>query len=122
MSEAIAAVFEWVNALGDGVGDAEQTLGILEKVDEVLGVLGHRASVEDDIKSLAASIDAARVDKNFTQADAIRADLIARRLQSPNHPRRHHRRKAPGVATRCSPGSPRTGQHYVRVTKSSAAL
>lgn len=78
MSQALAAVFEWMNALGDGVGDATETLGVLEKIDSVLGVLGS-ASPEpepDEADDLARQIDAARSAKDFGKADEIRATLL----------------------------------------------
>ena len=78
MSEALAAVFEWMNGLGEGVGEAAETLGVLRKIDSVLGVLSTQAELEapDEAEDLAGQIDAARAAKDFAKADEIRSRLL----------------------------------------------
>jgi cysteinyl-tRNA synthetase len=79
MSEALAAVFEWLNDLGDGVGDPRETLGVLERIDSVLGILDGAVASPDqdgDVVALAHQIDAARSAKDFAAADALRQRLL----------------------------------------------
>ena len=80
MAEALAGVNEWLNVLGDGVGEAGETLGVLAKVDAVLAVLDGDAAagpaVPDEAADFARQIDAARAAKDFAAADAIRQRLL----------------------------------------------
>lgn len=83
VAEAIAAVFEWTNRLGEsggGVGeDAAETLGVLGKIDAVLGILGESAEAKDEnVVALAKEIDDARAARDFATADAIRQRLLDR--------------------------------------------
>ena len=75
MSEALAAVFEWVN---DAPAANPETLGVLRKIDSVLAVLdgAEATDVPDEAGNYARRIDAARASRDFAAADAIRAELL----------------------------------------------
>jgi cysteinyl-tRNA synthetase len=79
VAAAVAAVFEWVNNL-PADADAAETLGVLNKVDQVLGFLplNNATSADTELENRASEIDAARAAKDFAQADTLRADLLAR--------------------------------------------
>ena len=75
LSAALAAVFEWVNTVPP---TNDETLGVLAKVDAVLGVLSESAEVDDDVVALAKQIDDARAAKDFAKSDELRKDLLDR--------------------------------------------
>ncbi len=81
MSEALASVNEWLNALGEGAGDPAETLGLLKKIDSVLGVLPEAGAAEarqadDEAAAFARRIDDARAARDFAAADAVRQEAI----------------------------------------------
>lgn len=77
MAGALAAVFEFVN---EPAADPAESLAVLRKFDQVLGVLpAADASGDDDSWAIgkSAALDAARADKDYAGADAIRDELQA---------------------------------------------
>ena len=81
MSAGLAVVFEWLNDLGETVGDPRETLGVLARIDTVLGVLsapGAAATdrITEDVITLARQIDEARAGRDFAKADALRQRLL----------------------------------------------
>jgi cysteinyl-tRNA synthetase len=80
MSAGLAVVFEWLNDLGETVGDPRETLGVLARIDTVLGVLpapgGETGRITEDVATLARQIDDARAGKDFAKADALRQRLL----------------------------------------------
>jgi cysteinyl-tRNA synthetase len=86
-SEALAAVFDLVrdvNVAMDAGGflsdDRQQVLGLLERIDSVLGVLGPAEAemLEPDIEQRIEDRNAARRNRDFAAADQIRDELAAR--------------------------------------------
>jgi cysteinyl-tRNA synthetase len=78
VAAALAAVFSWANDLPTNADPAE-TRAVLEKVDRVVGFLPKQADESaDETVDLARQIDAARAANDFSTADAIRSDLLAR--------------------------------------------
>ena len=92
-AEALAALFVFVNRVNGELDaaaevaecDLEAAKGALASMDEVMGLLGvarEGFGVDDDfaseIESLIAERKAARGDKDFARADAIRDDLAER--------------------------------------------
>ncbi|MEM1109329.1 MAG: cysteine--tRNA ligase [Planctomycetota bacterium] len=75
---ALGAVFEFVNEPSD---DPAEALGVLQKFDAVLGVLPAAESTgsgdADWAVGRSAALDAARADKDYAAADAIRDELQA---------------------------------------------
>ncbi|MEL7237813.1 MAG: cysteine--tRNA ligase, partial [Planctomycetota bacterium] len=81
MSGALAAVFEWINTTPAADGEA---LGVLAKIDAVLGVLDAGGTdLGDDVAALAQAIDDARAAKDFAKSDALRKDLLDRPAARP---------------------------------------
>ena len=92
-AEALAALFVFVNRVNGELDaavevaecDLEAARAALASMDEVIGLLGvarEDLGVDDDfaseIESLIAERKAARGDKDFARADAIRDDLAER--------------------------------------------
>jgi len=86
-SRALAAMFEFrrdVNTAMDagefGGGDREAVLGLLTRIDSVLGVLGEEQQqlLDPEIESKIEERNAARRARNFTLADQIRTELAER--------------------------------------------
>jgi len=76
MAGALAVVFEFVS---DPPGDAAEALGVMQKFDQVLGVLpvsnGGSADGDGWAAEKITALDAARVAKDYAAADAIRDEL-----------------------------------------------
>jgi cysteinyl-tRNA synthetase len=86
-SGALAAVFDLVRDVnitldaGEfGEDDRQAVLGLLERIDSVLGVLGsgEEEMLDPEIESKIEERNAARRARNFALADQIRDDLLAR--------------------------------------------
>ena len=84
ISAALAVVFSWVK---DEHRNAAESLGVLEQVDRVLGVLDpveaftvqktdDEAAGDDPVAIACAEIDKARAMNNYQKADALRQQLI----------------------------------------------
>jgi cysteinyl-tRNA synthetase len=82
ISGALGSVFEFisqVNQMMSGLRqkDAAAILAYLERLNTVLGVLerGDGVSLEAEIEAKIAQLESARRDKDYSRADAIRAEL-----------------------------------------------
>lgn len=77
MAGALAVVFEFVNGPS---ADAAESLGVMRKFDQVLGVLSvanHAGEDESWASGKCEALDAARAGKDYAGADAIRDELQA---------------------------------------------
>ncbi|MBB6430915.1 cysteine--tRNA ligase [Algisphaera agarilytica] len=78
---ALASVFEYINenpAAGMSAEASAESLGVIRCFDQVLGVLPVADAAGDDeawASEKAAALDAARADKDYAAADAIRGEL-----------------------------------------------
>lgn len=76
MAGALAVVFDFVRQRHP---DAAESLGVLRKLDHVLGVLPTLGDLDRDadadVADRCAALDKARAAKDFARADAIRAEL-----------------------------------------------
>ena len=72
---ALGVVFEF---LGGEHPDPSESMGVLRKMDGVLGVLPKDgvSDADDDITAKCAAIDDARANRDFDAADQLRAELI----------------------------------------------
>lgn len=73
---ALGVVFEF---LRETTLPAAESLAVLRKLDTVLGVLpaeGEASGADDEVSKQCQALDQARADKNFTEADRIRQELI----------------------------------------------
>ena len=85
-ADAISAVFELISDINVAVKDgcskefAEQALGVLQELADVLGILQDSGDegIDDDIQALVDERQEARKNKNFARADEIR-DMLAER-------------------------------------------
>ena len=78
VSGALGVAFKW---LGDDHPDPAESLAVLERIDSVLGVLESpdlrvAVTAPDDVDDKCRRIDAARAEKNYDLADALRQELI----------------------------------------------
>ena len=72
-AKAIGVVFEYVN--GEGEKDP-QSAAVMKAFDSVLAVLDTATSSDGGIEALCEALDAARAEKNFEEADALRQRII----------------------------------------------
>lgn len=85
-ADAIAAVFEYVKFINTNTGAdsskeyLEKLYGRLEKLTDVLGIIIDRKEemLDADIEALIEERQAARKEKNFARADAIREELLSK--------------------------------------------
>ena len=85
-ADAIAAVFEYVKYINTNVGQdsskefLERLYGRLSTLTDVLGIIVDRKEemLDADIEALIEERQAARKEKNFARADAIREELLAK--------------------------------------------
>ncbi|HUS80587.1 MAG TPA: DALR domain-containing protein, partial [Armatimonadota bacterium] len=95
---AMAAVFELVRDVNVllaegrvGYAGARQVLDLLADADSVLGIIEHeKGSVDAEIEALIAERQQVRADRNFSRADEIRDELLARGIaieDTPQGPR-----------------------------------
>ena len=85
-ADAIAAVFEYVKFINTNTGAdsskeyLEKLYGRLERLTDVLGITIDRKEVmlDADIEALIEERQAARKEKNFARADAIREELLSK--------------------------------------------
>ena len=95
---AMGAVFELVRDVNVllaegrvGYAGARQVLDLLADADSVLGIIEHeKGSVDAEIEALIAERQQARADRNFSRADEIRDELLARGIvieDTPQGPR-----------------------------------
>ena len=85
-ADAIAAVFEYVQFINTNTGAdsskeyLEKLYGRLEKLTDVLGIIIDRKEemLDADIEALIEERQAARKEKNFARADAIREELLSK--------------------------------------------
>ncbi len=84
MSGAVGGLFKWLGEVGTADAKSSQTpgeiLGVLRKIDTVLGVLNATDGVGDsdgafNAEALASQIDQARAAKDFATADRLRQEL-----------------------------------------------
>ena len=86
IAEARAALFDLItagnralDAGGARPGEARAVLGLLDRMDGVLGYLkAPEASIDPELAALLEARAAARKDKNWAEADRIRGELAAR--------------------------------------------
>ena len=95
---AMGAVFELVRDVNVllaegrvGYAGARQVLDLLADADSVLGIIEHeKGSVDAEIEALIAERQQVRADRNFSRADEIRQELLARGIvieDTPQGPR-----------------------------------
>ena len=85
-ADAIAAVFDYVKYINTNVGQdsskefLERLYGSLSTLTDVLGIIVDRKEemLDADIEALIEERQAARKEKNFARADAIREELLAK--------------------------------------------
>ena len=85
-ADAIAAIFEYVKYINTNVGQdsskefLERLYGRLSTLTDVLGIIVDRKEemLDADIEALIEERQAARKEKNFARADAIREELLAK--------------------------------------------
>ena len=85
-ADAIAAVFEYVKFINTNTGAdsskeyLEKLYGRLERLTDVLGIIIDRKEemLDADIEALIEERQAARKEKNFARADAIREELLSK--------------------------------------------
>ena len=85
-ADAIAAVFDYVKYINTNVGQdsskefLERLYGRLSTLTDVLGIIVDRKEemLDADIEALIEERQAARKEKNFARADAIREELLAK--------------------------------------------
>ena len=85
-ADAVAAVFEYVKFINTNTGAdsskeyLEKLYGRLEKLTDVLGIIIDRKEemLDADIEALIEERQAARKEKNFARADAIREELLSK--------------------------------------------
>ena len=85
-ADAIAAVFEYVKFINTNTGAdsskeyLEKLYGRLERLTDVLGIIIDRKEemLDADIEALIEERQAARKEKNFVRADAIREELLSK--------------------------------------------
>ena len=85
-ADAIAAVFDYVKYINTNVGQdsskefLERLYGRLSTLTDVLGIIVDRKEemLDADIAALIEERQAARKEKNFARADAIREELLAK--------------------------------------------
>ena len=85
-ADAIAAVFEYVKFINTNTGAdsskeyLEKLYGRLERLTDVLGIIIDRKEemLDADIEALIEERQAARKEKNFDRADAIREELLSK--------------------------------------------
>ena len=85
-ADAIAAVFEYVKFINTNTGAdsskeyLEKLYGRVEKLTDVLGIIIDRKEemLDADIEALIEERQAARKEKNFARADAIREELLSK--------------------------------------------
>lgn len=86
ISGALAVVFDWI---GRGADEPAVRLGVLRKVDSVLGLLGETETrlaeppaggatdeIDGRVKELCRQVDAARARKDFAAADELRRQIV----------------------------------------------
>ena len=77
ISAALAVVHAWISQQPE---DPREALGVLEKIDRVLGLSDLDAPATDthtDLDAICKQIDAARAAKDYATADRLRNELIA---------------------------------------------
>jgi len=99
ISVALAALFDMVrevNRLEPSKTDAAKALGFLDRVDNVLGVLGEeeKADLAENVEALIQQREEARKAKNFEEADRIRDELTAMGIALEDTPQGVRWRKA----------------------------
>ena len=86
-SKALAAVFEFRREVNTAIDagefyqeDREAVLGLLARIDSVLGVLGdeHEQMLDPEVESKIEERNAARRSRDFNRADQIRNELAAK--------------------------------------------